>query len=77
MCLGRMTTKGKSHSYHIRDIILSIRFITVDVDLDHLAEVVLSSFSTGRFIFFPRFRLFSLERRDCAVSDLLDTEVSK
>ena len=55
------------HSYRIyitsyRGFILSTWFVTVGVDLGHLAEVVLSAFSTVQFLFLP-FSLLSPVRK--------------
>ena len=55
--LGRNTIEVKHHvtSRHItscQEDILSTRFITVDVDLDYLAKLVLFSFYTVELLFF-------------------------
>lgn len=49
---GRNTIEVKHHVTSCLEDILSTRFITVDVDLDYLAELVLFSFYTVGLLFF-------------------------
>lgn len=44
-------TEVRGHFYHI----VSASLITVDVDLDHMAEILRAKFSIGRLVFFPCF----------------------
>lgn len=44
-------TEVRGHFYHI----VSASLITVDVDLDHMAEILRAKFSVGRLVFFPLF----------------------
>ena len=50
--LGRKTTKGKHHSYHILSSLHAIN-MTSDFNLDHLTEMLFVGFFTVKILFLP------------------------
>ena len=52
MFLGKKTTNGKHHSYHILSRLPAIN-MTSDFNLDHLTEMVFISFFTVKIFFLP------------------------